>query len=107
MLPYSMSKAALQLCSDQGAGHGIGQRRNHHVNLVAPGYFDTWHNRAGVMTDPEVKAERRLCRYAPPHRLRRRTRECGGVTLFGFLQRLPDDTCTGQTIYVDGGMSAR
>jgi NAD(P)-dependent dehydrogenase (short-subunit alcohol dehydrogenase family) len=99
MLPYSMSKAALvnmtlALARDL-APHAIT------VNLLAPGYFKTYRNREQMQTpEEEAKLGRR---FVPLQRVGY-PQDCGGLAL--LLCSAAGSYITGQTIYVDGGMSA-
>lgn len=100
MLPYSMCKAALEnmtrALARSLAGEGIT------VNMIAPGYFNTWRNRDQFHT-PEDLAERGR-RYVPIGRIGEPA-DCGGIAL--LLCSDAGAYITGQTIYVDGGMSVR
>ena len=100
MLPYSMSKAALvnmtKALARQLAGAGIT------VNLLAPGYFNTYRNREQFQS-PEDEVER--AKGAVPAGRIGHPEDCGGVAL--LLCSPAGSYITGQTIYVDGGMSAR
>ena len=100
MLPYSMSKAALEnmtkALARQLADAGIT------VNLLAPGYFDTYRNR-DQFQKPEDEAEK--AKGTVPVGRIGHPEDCGGVAL--LLCSQAGSYITGQTIYVDGGMSAR
>ena len=100
MLPYSISKSALDhmtraLARDL-AKDGIT------VNLLAPGYFNTWRNRDEFPT-PEVMAERGQ-RHVPLGRVGQ-PEDVAGVAV--LLCSPAGEYITGQTIYVDGGLSSR
>jgi NAD(P)-dependent dehydrogenase (short-subunit alcohol dehydrogenase family) len=100
MLPYSMSKAALENLT-RGlarvlAPDGIT------VNLLNPGYFNTWRNRDQFKT-PEDLIERGK-QYVPVGRIGE-PEDCGGIAL--LLASEAGAYITGQTIYIDGGMSVR
>jgi glucose 1-dehydrogenase len=100
MLAYAMSKAALDLQT-----RVLARRLAEHqvtVNMIAPGYFDTWRNRDNFR-DPEQKAERGR-RFVPLGRIGE-PGDCAGLAL--LLCSEAGAYITGQTIYVDGGMSAR
>ena len=97
MLPYSMSKAALDhlttaLAKDLAAD-GIT------VNCIAPGYFNTLRNER-QLGDPEGRE--RAGRNIPLGRVGE-PRDCGGTAL--LLCSAAGEYITGQTIYVDGGIS--
>jgi NAD(P)-dependent dehydrogenase (short-subunit alcohol dehydrogenase family) len=99
MLPYSMSKAALEnlttgLARDL-AGEGIT------VNLIAPGYFDTYRNREEMDT-PEKRS--RAGRFVPMGRVGT-PEDCAGVAV--LLASPAGSYITGQSIFVDGGMSVK
>ena len=71
------------------------------VNCIAPGYFDTYRNRDEFQT-PQMKAERGkhipLGRVGDPE-------DCAGLVV--LLCSRAGEYITGQTIYVDGGISSR
>lgn len=99
MLAYSSSKAAIvnlttALAHDLAAD-GIT------VNCLAPGYFDTWRNRHDF-PDEEEKALRST--WVPANRIGAPA-DCAGLAL--LLCSDAGSYITGQTIYVDGGMSIR
>lgn len=99
MLPYSMSKAALEnlttgLARDLAA-EGIT------VNLIAPGYFDTHRNR-GDMDTPEKRA--RAGRFVPMGRVGM-PEDCAGAAV--LLASPAGSYITGQSIFVDGGLSVK
>lgn len=98
MLPYSISKSGLQTLTTALARElgpdGIT------VNVIAPGWFDTLRN-AGEVPPPE---EARKFRFLPLRRIGQ-PEDCAGVAL--LLSSDAGGYITGQTIYVDGGMSAR
>ena len=100
MLPYSMSKAALENLT-RGlarvlAADGIT------VNLLNPGYFNTYRNRQQFKT-PQDLVDRGK-KYVPMGRIGE-PEDCGGIAL--LLASDAGAYITGQTIYVDGGMSVR
>lgn len=100
MLPYSMSKAALENLT-RGlarvlAPDGIT------VNLLAPGYFNTWRNRDDFKTPQDLIERGRT--YVPSGRIGE-PEDCAGIAL--LLCSDAGEYITGQTIYVDGGMSVR
>lgn len=99
MLAYSMSKAALAnlnsaLARDLGPD-GIT------VNLIAPGYFDTYRNRHDL---PDDEARRQAGRTIPAGRIGQ-PRDCAGAAL--LLASEAGAYITGQTLYIDGGLSSR
>jgi glucose 1-dehydrogenase len=99
MIAYSMSKAALDQMTRAHARSLA--RHNVTVNLIAPGYIDTWRNRNNFR-DEQEKAERGrqivpLGRIGEPE-------DFAGIAL--LLCSDAGSYITGQTIYVDGGMSA-
>ncbi len=98
MLPYSLSKAAMEkftmalardLAKDQIT-----------VNCVAPGWINTWRNRDDFKTEEETKQKGRhipLGRIGIPE-------DFAGIAL--LLCSEAGSYITGQTIFVDGGLSA-
>lgn len=100
MLAYSLSKAALEkvtvaLARDLGAGQIT-------VNLIAPGWVHTHRTRNDFASDQD-KAEKGK-RAAPLARIGEPS-DFAGITL--LLCSDAGSYITGQTVYVDGGMSAR
>lgn len=100
MLPYSMSKAALSnltsaLARDLATA-GVT------VNCLAPGYFDTYRNREDFPN--EAEKTRRAGKWVPLGRIGE-PRDCAGIAL--LLCSDAGSYITGQTIFVDGGMSIR
>lgn len=100
MVPYAASKAGLEnitrsLAKDL-APEGIT------VNLIAPGYFNTWRNRDDFRTPTEL-AER-VKKWVPMGRIGEPA-DAAGLAL--VLCSDAGAYITGQTIYVDGGMSLR
>lgn len=100
MLPYSMAKAALENLT-RGlarvlAPDGIT------VNLLCPGYFNTWRNRDQFKTPQDLIDRGR--KFVPMGRIGE-GEDCGGIAL--LLASDAGSYITGQTIYVDGGMSVR
>ena len=99
MLPYSLSKMALvgltkALARDM-ARDGVT------ANLIAPGWFNTFRNR-GDFKDEQDMIEKG--RHVPVGRVGQ-PRDCAGVAV--MLCSEAGDYVTGQSIFVDGGMSAR
>jgi NAD(P)-dependent dehydrogenase (short-subunit alcohol dehydrogenase family) len=99
MIAYSMSKAALVQMTGALA-RSLAEHRVT-VNLIAPGYYDTWRNRSNFASEQEKVEKGR--RWIPLGRLGQ-PEDCGGVAL--LLCSEAGEYITGQTIYVDGGMSA-
>src|SRR5947209_11013309 len=100
MLPYAMSKAALanmtRVLARQHAGEGIT------ANLIAPGWFNTYRNR-GDFPMPGALAEKGR-RHIPIGRIGE-PRDAAGLAL--LLCSPAGEYITGQTVYVDGGLSAK
>ena len=99
MLPYAMSKAALEnmtkgLARDLGE-HGIT------INMISPGYFNTWRNRDQFQTPEDFE---KRSRWLPLKRIGE-PEDCAGAAL--LLCSEAGSYITGQTLYVDGGMSVR
>lgn len=99
MLGYSMSKGALENMT-RGLGrdlvsHGIT------VNIICPGYFDTYRNRDQFPNEEEKK---KRGEWVPAKRVGD-PEDCGGIAL--LLCSDAGSYITGQTIYVDGGLSVR
>lgn len=98
MLPYSLSKAALEkatsaLARDLGPD-GVT------VNLIAPGWFDTYRNREQFKTDADRE---RQGKRLPAGRIGQ-PEDVAGLTL--LLCSDAGEYVTGQSIVVDGGMTA-
>ena len=100
MLAYSMSKAALENLT-RGLARVLAPD-GVTVNLLNPGYFNTWRNRDQFKT-PQDLIERGL-KYVPLGRIGE-PQDCGGIAL--LLASDAGAYITGQTIYVDGGMSVK
>jgi glucose 1-dehydrogenase len=100
MLAYAMSKAALELQTRVLARHLASQQVT--VNMISPGYFDTWRNR-NDFRDAEHKAEKGK-KFVPLGRIGEPA-DCAGVAL--LLCSEAGGYITGQTIYVDGGITLR
>jgi NAD(P)-dependent dehydrogenase (short-subunit alcohol dehydrogenase family) len=99
MLPYSMSKAAMQNMTTALARDL--SKKNITVNLLAPGYFNTWRNRDDFPSHEELE---RRGQWVPLGRVGQ-PEDCGGVAL--LLCSEAGAYITGQIIYVDGGISTR
>ena len=99
MLAYSMSKSALEnmtraLARDL-APHNVT------VNNLCPGFFDTWRNRRDF---PNEEEKRKRGEWLPAKRVGD-PQDCAGLAL--LLCSEAGSYITGQTIYVDGGLSVR
>jgi NAD(P)-dependent dehydrogenase (short-subunit alcohol dehydrogenase family) len=99
LLPYSLSKAALVTLTNAMALELA--RDQITVNMIAPGYFNTHRNRADF---PDAEAIARAGERIPTGRIGQ-PQDCGPITL--LLCSDAGEHITGQTIYVDGGISAR
>ena len=99
MLPYAMGKAALEnmtiAMARDLAADGIT------VNLLAPGYFNTHRNRDHLRTGADLA---RAGKWVPAGRVGEPEDAAGAALLFCSEA---GKYITGQTIYVDGGMSVR
>lgn len=99
MMPYAISKAGLENMSlamaKDLAGHNIT------VNVIAPGWFNTWRNREQFKT-PEDLIERG--KLIPAGRIGQPA-DAAGLAL--LLCSEAGSYLTGQTIYVDGGMGVK
>lgn len=98
MLPYSLSKAGLEkltyaLARDLGPD-------NVTVNLIAPGWFDTYRNREQFKTDED---RLRMGQRLPAGRIGQPD-DVAGLAL--LLCSDAGSYITGQSIHIDGGMSA-
>jgi NAD(P)-dependent dehydrogenase (short-subunit alcohol dehydrogenase family) len=100
MLPYAMAKAALEnmtfALARRHAAEGIT------ANLIAPGWFNTYRNRGDFPT-PGTLAEKGR-QHIPAGRIGE-PRDAAGLAL--LLCSPAGEYITGQTIYVDGGLSVR
>lgn len=101
MLPYSMSKAALENMTRALARDLAPQIT---VNLIAPGYVNTWRNREDARIASGPADPDNIKRWLPMARIGQPADFAGIVLLLcsdagGYI--------TGQSIFVDGGMSAR
>lgn len=100
MLGYSLTKSALHtmtraLARDL-APDGIT------VNLISPGYFDTWRNRFDWKSKTEM--EQKGKEYVPLGWIGR-PEDCGGAAV--LLCSDAGQYITGQTLFVDGGLSVK
>jgi NAD(P)-dependent dehydrogenase (short-subunit alcohol dehydrogenase family) len=99
MIAYSMSKAALANMTTALARAVA--REGFTVNLLAPGYFNTYRNRGDFKTEQDLKEKGKwvpLGRIGEPE-------DFAGIAV--MLASPSGGYITGQVIYVDGGMSAR
>jgi len=99
MLPYSMSKVALNGLTMALARHVV--KDGITVNLLAPGFFKTLRN-ADVFATPQKEAEAH--KWVPAGRAGD-PKDIAGIAL--ALCSPAGSYVTGQIIYIDGGMSAR
>jgi NAD(P)-dependent dehydrogenase (short-subunit alcohol dehydrogenase family) len=99
LLPYSLSKAALVTLTTALANDLAADQIT--VNMIAPGYFNTHRNRSHF---PDAEAIARGGQHVPSGRVGR-PEDCGPIAL--LLCSDAGEHITGQTIYVDGGISAR
>jgi gluconate 5-dehydrogenase len=97
--PYAAAKAGLKALTQAMAVDWAGF--NIQANAIAPGYFATELN-IPLMTDPQfdawVKGRVPAGRWADP-------KELAGTAV--FLASRAADFVTGQTVFVDGGLTAR
>lgn len=96
---YAMSRASMENLT-MGLAKEFG-REGITVNCIAPGWYDTYRNRHDFKT-PEEKEKR--SNWMPIPRLGA-AGDCAGITI--LLCSKAGEYITGQTIYVDGGMSIR
>jgi 3-oxoacyl-[acyl-carrier protein] reductase len=94
MLSYSLSKAALEKMTMALANRLA--RENITVNLIAPGYFDTLRNEKDRHRADQIAKGIPMGRIGQPD-------DCGGIAL--MLCSEAGAYITGQSIYVDGGLS--
>ncbi len=99
MLPYSLSKLALAGLTTALARDMAKDQVT--VNLLAPGWFNTYRNRADFQSEQDVMEKGK---HVPNGRIGQ-PKDCAGLAL--LLCSEAGSYITGQTIYVDGGMSAR
>ena len=100
MLAYSMSKAALDNLT-KGLARVLAPE-GITVNLLAPGYFNTWRNRHDFKSPQDLIDRGR--EYVPVGRIGE-PEDCAGIAV--LLASDAGAYITGQTIYVDGGMSVK
>jgi NAD(P)-dependent dehydrogenase (short-subunit alcohol dehydrogenase family) len=100
MLPYSMAKAALENLT-RGLARVLAPE-GVTVNLLCPGYFNTWRNRDQFKTAQDLIDRGR--KFVPMGRIGE-GEDCAGIAL--LLASDAGSYITGQTIYVDGGMSVK
>lgn len=94
MLSYSLSKAALEKLTTALANRLASEKIT--VNLIAPGYFDTLRNEKDAHRADRIAANIPMGRIGEPE-------DCGGIAL--ALCSDAGAYITGQSIYVDGGLS--
>ncbi len=99
MLAYSMSKGALENMT-RALSRDLAEH-NTTVNILCPGYFDTWRNRDEFPNEEEKK---KRGQWVPMKRVGD-PEDCAGIAL--LLCSEAGNYITGQTIYVDGGISTR
>jgi glucose 1-dehydrogenase len=100
MLPYSLSKAALEKMTTALAIDLA--KDNITVNCIAPGYFNTYRNREQFKTAEEVE---RKGKQIVPLGWIGRPEDCAGLAV--LLCSKAGEYITGQSVLVDGGMSLR
>ena len=98
MLAYAMSKAALENMTRALGRELAGE--NITVNLIAPGYIDTFRNQKNFRSDTDKEE---AGRGIPAGRLGQ-PEDCAGLAM--LLCSEAGSYITGQSIYVDGGLSA-
>lgn len=99
MLPYSLSKGAIVKLTKALARDLAKDQIT--VNTIAPGWINTWRNRHDFKDADDVKSKGQhvpIGRIGAPD-------DFGGIAV--LLCSDAGNYITGQTIYVDGGMSAR
>lgn len=99
MLAYSMSKSALENMT-RALAKAMAEYQTT-VNLIAPGYFNTWRNRAEFQSEQDLKERGQ---WVPLKRVGQPS-DLAGIAL--LLCSEAGSYITGQTIYVDGGLSVR
>jgi NAD(P)-dependent dehydrogenase (short-subunit alcohol dehydrogenase family) len=100
MLAYSLTKSALHTMT-QALARDLAAD-NITVNLIAPGYFNTWRNR-NDWTNPQ-EMEQKGKQYVPLGRIGE-SNDCAGAAV--LLCSDAGAYITGQTLYVDGGLSIK
>lgn len=99
MLPYALSKSGLENVTRAWARDLA--KDGVTVNMISPGYFNTWRNRDDFKT-PQDLIDRG--KWIPMQRIGE-PEDCAGLAV--FLCADAASYITGQTIYVDGGISVR
>ena len=99
MMPYAMSKAALENMT-RGLARDLGPD-SITVNMISPGYFNTWRNRDQFQTPEDFE---KRSQWMPLRRIGE-PEDCAGIAL--LLCSAAGSYITGQNIYVDGGLSSR
>jgi NAD(P)-dependent dehydrogenase (short-subunit alcohol dehydrogenase family) len=100
MLGYSLTKSALHTMTRALARDLAPDRIT--VNLICPGYFDTWRNRFDWKSKAEM--EQKGKDYVPLGWIGR-PEDCGGAAV--LLCSDAGQYITGQTLFVDGGLSVK
>lgn len=98
MMPYAIAKIGLQWVT-----HALAKDLAEHnitINLIAPGWFDTYRNR-NDFEDEQDKVEKG--KRVPLGRVGKPA-DCAGAAL--MLASDAGQYITGQTLYIDGGLSA-
>ena len=98
MLAYAMSKAALENMT-RALGRDLAGE-NITVNLIAPGYIDTFRNQKNFQSEADKE---KAGRGIPAGRLGQ-PGDCAGLAM--LLCSEAGSYITGQSIFVDGGLSA-
>jgi 2-deoxy-D-gluconate 3-dehydrogenase len=98
MLPYSLSKAALGTLTTALVRDTV--KDGITINTIAPGFFRTLRNKSSFETEEKAK---RADNWVPVGRAGE-PEDCAGIAL--LLCSEAGSYITGQTIFVDGGMSA-
>ena len=98
MLPYSLSKAAIDKLTKALARDLAKDQIT--VNCIAPGWINTWRNRNDFKNEEDMKSRGK---HVPIGRVGQPS-DFAGITL--LLCSDAGEYITGQTIFVDGGMSA-
>ncbi len=99
MFSYGVTKAAMKFLSTSLAKHLASSHIT--VNCIAPGYFNTWRNREDMETPEKMHASGKHV----PMGMVGQPKDCAGAAL--LLCSDAGSYITGQTIYIDGGMSVR
>jgi len=100
MLGYSLTKSALHTMTRALARDLAPDGTT--VNLISPGYFDTWRNRFDWKSKSEM--EQKGKEYVPLGWIGQ-PEDCGGAAV--LLCSDAGQYITGQTLFVDGGLSVK